>query len=262
MGDIHAILGGTKRTGDKGSARQSQSRGKEESQQRRDRRRAVWENDLKGGRDDGHRRGRTSERGHKKRDASPARQEKRRSRRDQSGSGEDDRPRQGRSRRGGSKSPRRDRRSRSPSREKKNYRQRSRRRSPSIHVPSELTADPNTGDDSDPFNDFIGPAPPPRHRGRGTIGGAANLDRRFSASYNPRTDTQDYDTGQGDWEDAVESYRNSQKLGLNQSQPARPTGFAENQARGAEGGREKSDKDVVWTKAGERRAWDQGKDSD
>ncbi|KAM4065125.1 pre-mRNA-splicing factor 38B [Hirsutella rhossiliensis] len=115
------------------------------------------------------------------------------------------------------------------------------------------------GGDSDPLNDLIGPAPPARHRGRGTIGGAANLDRRFSELYDPRTDTQDHDMDGGDWDDTVEAYRDLQKLRLNQPQRMRSAGFTENQIERVEDKREKTDKDVVWSKAGEKRAWDRGK---
>lgn len=280
IGDIHAILGNRNGTSDQGYARSSHGRKKVESAYR-DRNRAVWENDLRGlkGSRDGHRHGRIGERDPKKRDHGPGKQDKKRSRRDASLSGEDDGRRQGRSRRGGSESPRRHQRSRSPRKEKRSYRERSRQRSrqrsrrrsrrcsPSRDVtgPSRVTASETADDDdSDPLNDLIGPAPPPRYRGRGTIGGAASLDRRFSPSYDPRTDTRDGDDMQEDaWDDAVETYRDLHKLRQNQSQRMRAAGFPEEQIRDVEeDGEEQTATGVVWTKTGEKRAWDQGKASD
>lgn len=82
------------------------------------------------------------------------------------------------------------------------------------------------------------------------------MDRRFSESYDPRTDTQDDDD---DWDDAVEAFRDLQKLRLNQPQRLRAAGFSERLIRNVEDGDTKTDKDVVWSKAGEERAWDQGK---
>ncbi len=37
---------------------------------------------------------------------------------------------------------------------------------------------------------MIGPAPAPKVRGRGDIATASGIDRRFSESYDPKTDTQ------------------------------------------------------------------------
>ncbi|GJN81407.1 hypothetical protein PLIIFM63780_004941 [Purpureocillium lilacinum] len=111
-------------------------------------------------------------------------------------------------------------------------------------------------------HELIGPAPPPKLRGRGTIGGAADLDRRFSASYDPKMDANpDSDVG-GDWDDAVEAFRDRLKLKQNQEHRMRDAGFPEDQIRRAAHGGEKTEKDVVWSKAGEKRDWDRGKTVD
>ncbi|KAJ6443949.1 hypothetical protein O9K51_02341 [Purpureocillium lavendulum] len=105
-----------------------------------------------------------------------------------------------------------------------------------------------------------------RRGGRGTIGGAADLDRRFSESYDPKLDVEPESDGGGggggDWDDAVEAFRDRVKLKMNQEKRMRDAGFAEDQIRRITQGGEKTEKDVVWTKAGEKRAWDQGKEVD
>ncbi|PHH74869.1 hypothetical protein CDD80_2778 [Ophiocordyceps camponoti-rufipedis] len=115
------------------------------------------------------------------------------------------------------------------------------------------------GDDSDPLNDFIGPAPPANFRGRGTMGGAASLDRRFSESYDPKTDVDMGDGETDDWGDAAERFRDRQKLRLSQAQRMKAAGFTDEQLGRMQG---EPEREVVWSKAGEQRAWDQGKDVD
>jgi hypothetical protein len=118
------------------------------------------------------------------------------------------------------------------------------------------------GDDSDPLEEIIGPAPPPKYRGRGTVAGAASLDRRFSESYDPSTEVLPDDEG-GDWDDAVEAYRDRQKLRQMQEERMKAAGFADHQIQRANNSqREKTEEDVVWSKAGEERAWDRGKRDD
>lgn len=52
----------------------------------------------------------------------------------------------------------------------------------------------NIDDKSDILQEeVIGPAPPPVIRGRGAVGALSGIDRRFSASYDPKTDTQGVD---------------------------------------------------------------------
>lgn len=108
------------------------------------------------------------------------------------------------------------------------------------------------------MEDLIGPPPPPKHRGRGTIGGAAALDRRFSESYDPRLDVRMEDD-EDPWDDAVESFRDQQKMRLNQDQRLKFAGFTDEQIQRAKGLQEKAELNVVWSKAGEKREWDKGK---
>ncbi|KAH0494842.1 hypothetical protein TgHK011_008427 [Trichoderma gracile] len=173
----------------------------------------------------------------------------------------EDRHRHGRHRhRDRSRSPRHRRRSRSPRTKKSRHRSRSpltvERRSP------KLSHARNDGDDSDPLEEIIGPAPPPKYRGRGTVAGTASLDRRFSESYDPSTEVLPDDEG-GDWDDAVEAYRDRQKLRRIQEERMKAAGFADDQIQRVNNSqREKTEEDVVWSKAGEERAWDRGKRDD
>ncbi|EHK44405.1 hypothetical protein TRIATDRAFT_223778 [Trichoderma atroviride IMI 206040] len=153
-----------------------------------------------------------------------------------------------------SRSPRRRRRSRSP----RTKRSKHRSRSPlaTAKQPTIDARDRNDGDESDPLEELIGPAPPPKYRGRGTVGGASGLDRRFSDSYDPSTDVLPED-------DAVEAFRDRQKLRLAQQERMRAAEIAEHQAQKTSNSqREKTEEDVVWSKAGEKRAWDRGKGED
>lgn len=118
----------------------------------------------------------------------------------------------------------------------------------------------------------MGPRPAPKPRGRGALTGPSGIDRRFSDSYDPRTDVQmdedaDEDTGNSmgqPWDDAVEAFRDRQKLKQNQEARLRSAGFAEShiqQIQSTSQGAEKSEADVQWAKAGEKREWDKGKES-
>ncbi|KAK1248813.1 hypothetical protein MKX08_007033 [Trichoderma sp. CBMAI-0020] len=154
-----------------------------------------------------------------------------------------------------SRSPRRRRRSRSPRTKRSKHRSRS--PLPTAKQPTIDAHDRNNGDESDPLDELIGPAPPPKYRGRGTIGGASGLDRRFSDSYDPSTDVLLDD------DDAVEAFRDRQKLRLIQQERTRAAEMAEHQAQKTSNSqREKTEEDVVWSKAGEKRAWDRGKGED
>ncbi|KAL6874890.1 hypothetical protein J3F83DRAFT_729031 [Trichoderma novae-zelandiae] len=173
----------------------------------------------------------------------------------------EDKHRHGRHRhRDRSRSPRHRRRSQSPRTKKSKHRSRSplaaEKRSPrDSHLK-------NDGDDSDPLDEFIGPAPPPKYRGRGTVAGTASLDRRFAESYDPSTDVLPGDEG-GDWDDAVEAFRDRQKLRRTQDERMKAAGFADHQIQRINNSqREKTEDDVVWSKPGEERAWDRGKKDD
>ncbi|KAK2056302.1 hypothetical protein LY76DRAFT_548705 [Colletotrichum caudatum] len=127
--------------------------------------------------------------------------------------------------------------------------------------------------DSDPLDDFIGPAPPQqqpavRSRGRGAAGaGTSGIDKRFEADYDPKTDVEMAEDGAGaggDWDDAVEAFRDRQKWRQNQEQRMRAAGYSDETIKkwreGGVGGEQKDGRDVRWAKAGEKREWDRGKE--
>ncbi|KAI0521643.1 hypothetical protein F5B22DRAFT_545718 [Xylaria bambusicola] len=132
-----------------------------------------------------------------------------------------------------------------------------RKRSPSP------TKDPDS--DSDPLNDIIGPAPPSKstvqRRGRGHNAAMSGIDSRFAADYDPTIDvTPDPDEkGDGDWDNAVEAFRDRQKWKQQGADRLRSAGFTEDQIRKWEKGDKKDESDVQWNKAGGVREWDRGK---
>lgn len=117
---------------------------------------------------------------------------------------------------------------------------------------------------------MVGPMPAPKPRGRGALTGSSGIDRRFSDSYDPKTDVQmDDDVAHaGQWDDAVEAFRDRQKLKQNQEARLRTAGFSESHIERIQAATtttrsgEKSEADVQWTKAGEKREWDRGKVSE
>jgi hypothetical protein len=119
------------------------------------------------------------------------------------------------------------------------------------------------------LDDLIGPVPAPKPRGRGALAGSSGIDRRFSETYDPRNDVQMDDdeapeTRNDHWDDAVEAFRDRQKLKQNQETRLRSAGFAESEIKKIQsntlGKDERSEADVQWAKAGEKREWDKGKD--
>ena len=114
-------------------------------------------------------------------------------------------------------------------------------------------------DDSDPLEELIGPAPPSkpavRTRGRGAIRGAAAMDNRFSEDYDPASDVQPEPAETGDWDEAVETFRDRQKWKQQGAERLRAAGFTDEQIAKWEKGGEKDIDDVRWTKAGEKREW-------
>ncbi|KAK2006054.1 hypothetical protein LZ32DRAFT_596203 [Colletotrichum eremochloae] len=136
------------------------------------------------------------------------------------------------------------------------------------------TRDPAGNDDasdSDPLDDFIGPAPPQqvRSRGRGAAAGTSGIDKRFEADYDPKADVEmaEDGAGAGDWDDAVEAFRDRQKWRQNQEQRMRAAGYSDETIKkwregggGGGGGEHKDERDVRWAKAGEKREWDRGKE--
>lgn len=260
MGDIHAILGGKKRrkeedddeapSGSSSTKHREHHRSLEKVQ---DLTRHRHEDRKHHGRltRDEDRHGRTE------RSQRDERRKSRRSHSSESNSG-DERRHHSRRRRDRSASPRRRHRSRSP----KERKSRHRHRSPIEDKSSKRRPDVKSDDDSDPLDDLIGPAPPPRYRGRGALG-SSGIDRRFSDTYDPRTDVQ-MDENEGpasgnNWDDAVEAFRDRQKLKQNQEQRLRDAGFADEEIQRASSSKELAEADVRWTKVGEKREWDRGK---
>jgi hypothetical protein len=82
---------------------------------------------------------------------------------------------------------------------------------------------------------------------------------RFSEAYDPKLDVQtDGDNGE-DWDDAVEAFRDRQKLRQNQEQRLRAAGFSLGEIQKAQGEDDMAERDVTWSKAGEKREWDKDK---
>lgn len=185
--------------------------------------------------------------------------------------------RQRRRHRNRSDSPKSRRRSQSPVSGAQNYRQRSpvnffpsesKSRS---QAPKELIGTKSTehlfGEmehDLDDFEDF-GPQPEPqlqdkmgiRIKGRGATSGPSGIDRRFSETYDPKTDIQpdEDDT----WEEALEAYRDRQKWKQNQEDRLKSAGWTDEDIKKWRTPEQDSEQTVRWAKAGERREWDRGK---
>ncbi|KAK5994937.1 hypothetical protein PT974_03326 [Cladobotryum mycophilum] len=261
LGDIQSILGGKRqRVGDEKPASDDQE-ARRSSDRDRDSRKSSRKDDLVSNRDDRREYGRLSRSdGDRRLEKTSHTDEARRSKKSRHGdhsSDEESRHHRHRSRRDRSRSPRRRHRSRSP-REK---RSKHRHRSPLVEKDSQKEpSSKKVEDDSDPLEELIGPAPPPKYRGRGTVAGAAGIEMRFSEAYDPKTDVLLDEEKGGDWDDAVEAYRDRQKLRLNQEDRLRAAGFADHQIQQINSvQKEKTEQDVVWTKAGEKREWDRGK---
>ncbi|KAK4189168.1 hypothetical protein QBC35DRAFT_151788 [Podospora australis] len=121
--------------------------------------------------------------------------------------------------------------------------------------------------DADPLDHLIGPPPPPkspvRVRGRGAWKGGAAMDQRFlqgcDFASDPQVDTGEGAGTRGDWDEAVELFRERQKWKQQGADRLRAAGFTEEQIRRWEKGGEKDVDHVRWTKRGEQREWDRGK---
>jgi hypothetical protein len=70
-------------------------------------------------------------------------------------------------------------------------------------------------------------------------------------------------TVKSNWEDEVEAFRDRQKLRQSQEERLRAAGFGDEQIQrihnGSNGGTE-DEANVRWSKAGEKREWDKGKE--
>ncbi|QGI83155.1 uncharacterized protein FFMR_09598 [Fusarium fujikuroi] len=273
MGDIHAILGGKKRPRDEDEAgpssrRDSRRADKVRRQERKHDQRPddlftdkrseqrqhgrLSRDDRRSKTDDESRRSDRSRKDHRQRDRTRSRDRE---------SEEEGHHRRSHKRRDRSKSPASRRRSRSPRESKSKHRH----RSPLDKIENRKRKEDEEDEEEeeeglDAMEDLIGPAPPPKYRGRGTVGGSSGIDRRFSDTYDPKTDIQmDEDEVGNDWDDAVEAFRDRQKLRQNQEQRLKDAGFADEQIQRASGADGKSTESVQWSKAGEKRAWDVGK---
>ncbi|RYP41588.1 hypothetical protein DL767_000930 [Monosporascus sp. MG133] len=121
-----------------------------------------------------------------------------------------------------------------------------------------------SGSDSDPLDDIIGPVPAPepaiRRRGRGANSNTSGIDNRFAPDYDPRLDvTPEPEDPEGDWDNAVEAFRDRVKWKQQGAERLRSAGFTEEEIRKWEKGGEKDESDVRWTKSGGLREWDRGK---
>lgn len=194
-------------------------------------------------------------------------------RRANTSSGDEDRVADDRKRRHRSRSPKsssRKHRHRSPLRYTREERstQRTPNRSDDIAKPaanhSRGAKNEDKDADSDSLEELIGPAPPPKMpRGRGALRGVSGMDSRFSSDYDPKSDVQMEDEdGRDDWDDALEALRDRARYRQQGADRLREAGFNEDQIKKWEKGDEKSIDDVQWTKAGEKREWDRGKDDD
>jgi hypothetical protein len=81
------------------------------------------------------------------------------------------------------------------------------------------------------------------------------MDSRFSEDYDPTSDVQPEPAETGDWDEAVETYRDRQKWKQQGAERLREAGFTDEQITKWEKGGEKGIDDVKWTKAGEKREW-------
>ncbi|KAJ5918267.1 hypothetical protein N7454_010642 [Penicillium verhagenii] len=147
-----------------------------------------------------------------------------------------------------------------------------------------------SGDESDPLEDLVGPLPaneaPVRSRGRGAYkANASNIDSHFASDYNPALDIQpDHDdertatqatrravsglmTGDDDWDTAMEALRDRARWRQKGEERLRAAGIGEETigrwktesapSSGVTG--ERDAEDVRWSKKGEGREWDRGK---
>ncbi|KAK3943955.1 hypothetical protein QBC46DRAFT_253158 [Diplogelasinospora grovesii] len=134
----------------------------------------------------------------------------------------------------------------------------------STHVNSDRSVEEDDNA-SDPFEDCIGPAPRPqpsvRTRGRGAARGAAAMDSRFADGFDAQSDIPVESDAADGWDNAVEAYRDRQRWKQQGADRLRAAGFTEEQVRKWETGGEEDVDHVRWSKPGEQREWDRGKDA-
>ncbi|SMR64532.1 unnamed protein product [Zymoseptoria tritici ST99CH_3D1] len=147
-------------------------------------------------------------------------------------------------------------------------------RSKSLSPPKARSPVPCHPSDQDSDSDVLGPEPPPKNppRGRGAYKNA-DINARFDPSYDPREDVALEDDGKevegGDWDMALEAMRDRAKWRTGGAERLRAAGFTEQEVLNWQGGGtklqgsaaegERNVNDLVWTKQGEKRAWDADK---
>ncbi|KPI35400.1 uncharacterized protein AB675_11687 [Cyphellophora attinorum] len=162
------------------------------------------------------------------------------------------------------------RRSRSGSRSRSPDRDDRRRRHPTSIRDNRDGADRESS--SDPLDDLVGPQPPDTHhktvhyRGRGAhklTTNSTTIDDHFSTKYDPASDVRlDPDVEEtDDWDLALDALRDRRAWEKNHADRMRAAGFSAEEIRKWEdSGKEKDARDVRWSKRGQTRAWDVGKD--
>lgn len=227
MGDIQAILGGVKR-------RRTEKDCKENGEDRREAdRREARVRERHDDREGSSRKGSDKGRGHRRSDGVPSEDRGEKSRRHHAGRSDDKKSHRSRydpqssedekrhsssrKRRERSKSPHK-RRSRSPRERSGSDRHSHRQRSRQRHRGTPPRAEGADDGSSSPLEDMIGPVPAPKVRGRGDVAVESGIDRRFSESYDPKTDTQVDD---GDEIDGDSSLSHSERQEIRRAHEAR-----------------------------------------
>lgn len=262
MGDIQAILGGTKRRRVREDKKDESKTDKDDEKEKSNERRSHRERERSKERDGKKERSRSRDRDRRSRRRDDDHKSSRR--RDDSRDAHrsrrhSDSKRHGRDRdRDRSRSPRRKSRDRRRSKERSEHRRRSRSRD---ETRSRRTRDSKSEaqSDSDPLDEIIGPAPAPKLRGRGAAGFSSGIDRRFSESYDPKLDSgmdDEQPEASSGWDNAVEEFRDRQKSRANQEERLRSAGFTDGQIRMASETDEVLKDDFKWSKSGEKKAWD------
>ncbi|RPB01461.1 hypothetical protein L873DRAFT_1803676 [Choiromyces venosus 120613-1] len=178
----------------------------------------------------------------------------------------------GRSRHGsGSRTRRYRSRSKSPSRSRSRSRSRRHRHHRHHHHHHHRPKEEEPKQEEEDQEKEIGPPPPPRPRGRGatTSTNRNPMDAHFSPTYHPSlppppspSSTSPTASGSGNWDSALEAYRDRQKWKTIGAQRLRDAGFREEEIRGWENGGAEKEGDVEgirWAVKGGVREWDRGK---
>ena len=120
---------------------------------------------------------------------------------------------------------------------------------------------------SDPLDDLIGPAPPPRspspkirRKGRGAARSLhTTIDLHFASTYDPALDIHPNSASEDDWDQALEALKDRQRWKQQGAGRLRQAGFSEEDIEKWENNGEKGQRNVKWASQGEGREWDRGK---